>query len=287
MNPFEITIWFVLAVLGYVTAHTIIERLLFHAGCRLARRRELEQFCGQLCEFRSLSFTQPLVNQWRCGEQSFLRPEPLGWLAPLVAEANGTRARLRELLNDFEGVPARFSSFQATMVNVGASLGLMGTVLAFVSISSTQNFAKLMPLAFETTLAGLLISIPASLVYGLLTPRADLILDQVDLVREALDASEMPDKTTPLDEAANVLQEELTQMTGLLQAIAQSQQVAASQQKKLVASLRKSVQRKEEIQEAESIDLVSTEVRANGKRQGTNGRAHHLSKGMSDDTETR
>jgi len=287
MNPFEIAIWFVLAILGYITAHTVIERLLFHAGCRIARRKELEQFCGQLCEFRSLSFTQPLVNRWHNGGRSFLRPEPLGWLAPLVVEANGMRATLRQLLDDFESIPNRFSSFQATMVNVGASLGMMGTVLAFYLMSGSQNFAKLFPLAFGTSLAGLFISIPACLIYGLLTPRVDQILDQIDLVRDAIEASEKPDDTCSLQEVTSVLREELTQMAAILQAIAQSQEVAISQQKELLASLRYFVHPEGVIDKTDSIDLVSAGGRGNGKSPRTNGRARHLSKGMSNDTETR
>lgn len=245
MNPLVVTIWSFLGVLGYVTAHAVIERLLFHSCCRFARRFELDQFCAQLREFRSLEFMKGRMTcrgDESCGPSwlfTILNRDRLGWLGPLVHQADGTRAELKRLIHEFEAAPNRFSNFLATMVNVGGYLGLMGTVLAFVQMAnSTQNFAKLMPLAFETTLAGLLISIPASLSFGLLSPRADLILDQVDLVLDAIDDTSQADASTVVSSQNSVsAREELTAVVSSLNRLAESQELAGKQQEKLVKQL--------------------------------------------------
>ena len=91
MNILVVTIWVLLGALGYVTAHAVIERLLFHVGCRVAGRLELDQFCAKLRDSRSLDFANnrhwSSNRGWTLWLFAFLNRDQLGWLGPLVHQA--------------------------------------------------------------------------------------------------------------------------------------------------------------------------------------------------------
>lgn len=189
----EIGIWMVLAILGYFTLHAVIERVIFHSYHRAAPADVLDDFTEKLEKFRSVAFCKKLNHNksWLLPKgDSVAESHGLGWLGILIIKADGVRKDLKKLVYGYQKVVGRFSGFLATMVPVGGYVGLLGTVMAFASMTGgTDNYAHLMPLAFQTTLVGLIISTPAAMVYGLLSPRAELILDQTNLVLDAIDSA--------------------------------------------------------------------------------------------------
>tara|TARA_R110002049_G_scaffold124814_3_gene280359 strand:+ start:5277 stop:6107 length:831 start_codon:yes stop_codon:yes gene_type:complete len=194
MHQYEFIVWVCLAVMGYLTLHAIIERLFFHGVCRISEQHHLDGMTAKICKFR-LSDTGNNISLRRLcsvlnGQESNHR-EHLGWLAPLVRVAQGHPLKLKKLIFEFQDSVNRFTAFLSTVLYAAPALGLLGTVLAFVEMAySDVNFIQVMPMAFLSTLVGLLISIPASLTTGLLEPRVEQLLDQSDQVLDALSETE-------------------------------------------------------------------------------------------------
>ncbi|MDA1165822.1 MAG: MotA/TolQ/ExbB proton channel family protein [Planctomycetota bacterium] len=239
MQQFEFVIWMILFVLGYLTTHAVLERLLFHGETGVARQDKLHNFNRSLLEFKSLDFSTSAFCDPSASLELFPERKELGWLGPLLRQARGTRSELRELVCGYQKIAERFSSFLATMIPVGGYLGLMGTVMAFVEMSgSTQNFAELMPLAFQTTFAGLLISIPAAMMTGLLSPRAELILAQTDQVLDAIDDSFLSGQPVGAESASDP---GLTEAILALAAIVETQQLLFDQHSRMLKQLDENV----------------------------------------------
>jgi len=239
MQQFEYILWMIFYVLGYLTVHAVLERLLFHGETGVAEQDKLNNFNRSLMEFKSLDFSTSAFCDPSASLELFPERKELGWLGPLLRQARGRRCELREVVYGYQKIAKRFSSFLATMVPVGGYLGLLGTVMAFVKMAfETQNFAQLMPLAFQTTFAGLLISIPAAMMTGLLSPRAELILSQTDQVLDAIDDSFLSGQSVG---ALSASEPGLTEAIVALAGIVETQQQLFDQHNRMLKQLDENV----------------------------------------------
>src|SRR5205085_2618419 len=130
-----------------------------------------------------------LLRLWkRCRRVSVPRDRrTLGWLGKLLAGtgshaevlAGRCHAELRQAL--------RFGAFLPMAANMATALGLLGAVVALAGNNNAADPRAVLAFGMLTTVAGLLIAIPATVVDALLGGRGGRLADQVEEVLAVLE----------------------------------------------------------------------------------------------------
>lgn len=185
--------WVILAV-QVVSVAIIVERAIFLYFFRKGGQKELSQKLekdikqGQLesamNNARSLGSWQPISQVVLSGTQAAL---DLGGREEI-------EARMEEVLVDEKAQLEKRTGFLAMIGNVATLIGLLGTIVgliqAFASVSGMNPVEKAAALtggvsmAMYTTAYGLIVAIPALVMYSLLQNRSNLLIE--DLSQGAL-----------------------------------------------------------------------------------------------------
>ena len=192
-------IWATLAALGYLTAHAIGERSIYHLLRQEADPRMLEA----------------LLTRWQSSHDIPRAVGPgLGWLGRSLEACYGDPEDLSRHCYHELHQSSRFGGVLEVAAIISTSLGLLGSVVAIYFHATSQAGStdprSMLGLGMGTTICGLLIYVPATVAHHFFTQRGDRLAAQVETVlRKLADLRKADAEPSRLNELAQVMQPHL------------------------------------------------------------------------------
>ena len=178
MTDLTTLIFVSLFLLGALTAHVSVERSIFHGVRSLADPTEFHLLLADIIAWPH----RPPIH-FDALRLSWSRGKPLGWLQPLLEQANGDYRTLATLCHRELRDVNRYTSALLAVMFCAPSIGFLGTVLSFVLEPDLKGeLSVLISVGLTSTMWGIIVSTPAGFMYYIFHGRRCALSDQIDAV---------------------------------------------------------------------------------------------------------